>query len=208
MRHLRSRAMSVLHAGGTLLLVSAFDLEQAIHLIEKHRVTAINGADTMFEDMMATARPGQFASVRDGGFAAFATPDVEDFVRRAEDFGIELFGLYGMSEVQALFARRRPGADIAVRAEGGGYLTSPHAAFRICDPDTRTAAWRGWRAPCRGPSMFREYFNNPGATSAALTTDGFLRTGDLAVADDSVRLRTSLAWGTACGNVFIASPPR
>jgi len=204
-----AQAMSVLHAGGTLLLVSAFDLEQAIHLIEKHRVTAINGADTMFEDMMATARPEQFASVRDGGFAAFATPDVEDFVRRAEDFGIELFGLYGMSEVQALFARRRPGADIAVRAEGGGYLTSPHAAFRICDPDTGRELPRGEAGElhARGPSMFREYFNNPGATSAALTTGGFLRTGDLAVADDErsftylTRMGDSLRLGG-----FIASP--
>ena len=36
----------------------------------------------------------------------------------------------------------------------------------------------------RGPSVFGGYWNDPDATVAALTPDGWLRTGDVAMADD------------------------
>ena len=36
----------------------------------------------------------------------------------------------------------------------------------------------------RGPNVFRGYWNDPEATAAALTPDGWLRTGDVALEDD------------------------
>jgi long-chain acyl-CoA synthetase len=36
----------------------------------------------------------------------------------------------------------------------------------------------------RGPNVFRGYWNDPTASAAALTADGWLRTGDVAVADE------------------------
>ena len=36
----------------------------------------------------------------------------------------------------------------------------------------------------RGPNVFPGYWNDPEATAAALTPDGWLRTGDVAVVDD------------------------
>jgi fatty-acyl-CoA synthase len=177
-----AQAMSVLRASGKLVLMPAFALEPALDLIQEHRVTALNGADTMFEDMMVSSKAGALASVRGGGFAAFATPDVEDFVARAATFDLELFGLYGMSEVQALFARQKPGAAITERAPGGGFLVSPRAHFRVCDPDSCQVLPPGeaGELQLQGPSLFREYFENPEATARAMTADGYLRTGDLA----------------------------
>ena len=178
-----AQAMSVLRAEGRLILMSVYGLEPALQLISIHQVSALNGADSMFEDMMREARSGELDSVGSGGFAAFVTPDVEDFVSRAERFGLELFGLYGMSEVQALFARQRSGSGVSERAQGGGYLTSTAARFRVCDPDTGNVLPPGQSGElqARGPSMFKEYYGNSAATQAALTDDGFLRTGDLAV---------------------------
>jgi long-chain acyl-CoA synthetase len=40
----------------------------------------------------------------------------------------------------------------------------------------------------RGPNVFAGYWNDPQATAAALTDDGWLRTGDVAVADDDGNL--------------------
>ena len=177
-----AQAMAVLRASGKLVLMPAFGLEPALELVSEHRVSALNGADTMFEDMMVSSNVGALASVHGGGFAAFATPDVEDFVARAARFHLELFGLYGMSEVQALFARQKPGASVEERASGGGYLVSPQASFRVCDPDSGQVLPLGeaGELQLKGPSLFREYFENPQATARAMTDDGYLRTGDLA----------------------------
>jgi long-subunit acyl-CoA synthetase (AMP-forming) len=37
----------------------------------------------------------------------------------------------------------------------------------------------------RGPNVMRGYWNDPAATAAALTPDGWFKTGDLARIDDS-----------------------
>jgi fatty-acyl-CoA synthase len=204
-----AQAMAVLCAGGTLVLMSAFELDSALELMRVHRVSSLNGADTMFEDMWRTGDPSQWQSIRDGGFAAFSTPDPVSFVERADARGVELFGLYGMSEVQALFARQRVGAQADERAEGGGFLTSPDAQFRVCDPDTDKQLEVGMAGELqlRGPSMFSEYFNNPAATAQAMTSDGFLRTGDLARDEGGGRFTYLARMGDSLRlGGFIASP--
>jgi fatty-acyl-CoA synthase len=204
-----AQAMSVLRASGTLVLMPAFDLQLALTLIRRHQVTALNGADTMFEDMWREAAGEDLASVHGGGFAAFSTPDPVEFVSRAEQYGLELFGLYGMSEVQALFSRQRPGAPPSERAHGGGRPISANAAFRICDPDSDVELPLGEAGELQvcGPSMFTEYFGNRAATSAAITTDGFLRTGDLACDEGDGRFRYLARMGDSLRlGGFITSP--
>jgi len=204
-----AQAMSVLRASGTLVLMPAFDLQLALDLIRRHKVTALNGADTMFEDMWRAGGAQDLASVHGGGFAAFATPDPVEFVSRAEEYGLELFGLYGMSEVQAMFARQRPGAPPDERAHGGGLPISPAATFRICDPDSDAVLPVGeaGELQLRGPSMFSEYFGNPAATADAITADGFLRTGDLAYDEGDGRFRYLARMGDSLRlGGFIASP--
>lgn len=204
-----AQAMAVLRAGGRLVLMSAFGLDAALDLIRDYRVTRLNGADSMFEDMWASGRGADLATVHGGGFAAFVTPDPEDFVRRAAEHGLEMFGLYGMSEVQALFSRQAPGAPIAERAHGGGQPIAAGAAFRVCDPDTgaQLGPGRAGELQLRGPSMAREYFGNAAATASAMTADGFLRTGDLAHDEGDGRFRYLARMGDSLRlGGFIASP--
>lgn len=204
-----AQAMSALRASGTLVLMPAFDLQRALKLIRRHKVTALNGADTMFEDMWREGGAQDLASVHGGGFAAFATPDPVEFVSRAEDHGLELFGLYGMSEVQALFARQRAGAPPGERAHGGGVPISPAAAFRVCDPDTGVVLPVGeaGELQLRGPSLFTEYFGNPSSTADAFTADGFLRTGDLARDEGDGRFSYLARMGDSLRlGGFLASP--
>jgi fatty-acyl-CoA synthase len=204
-----AQAMSALRTGGTLVLMPAFDLQRALELIRLHKVTALNGGDSMFEDLWREGGAQDLTSVRGGGFAAFATPDPVDFVSRAEAYGLELFGIYGMSEVQALFARQRPGAPPSERAHGGGVPISPAASFRVCDPDTDTVLPLGeaGELQLRGPSLFTEYFEDPAATAAAITADGFLRTNDLACDEGDGRFTYLARMGDSLRlGGFIASP--
>jgi fatty-acyl-CoA synthase len=204
-----AQAMSALRASGTLVLMPVFDLQRALALIRHHKVTALNGADSMFEDLWREGGAEDLASVHGGGFAAFMTPDPIEFVSRAEAYGLELFGLYGMSEVQALFSRQRPGAPPSERAHGGGVPISPTASFRICDPESDAVLPLGeaGELQLRGPSLFTQYFGDPAATAKAITADGFLRTGDLARDEGDGRFTYLARMGDSLRlGGFIASP--
>jgi fatty-acyl-CoA synthase len=87
-------------------------------------------------------------------------------------------GLYGSSEVQALFSI----ADGKNRLLGGGMPVSAQARLAIRDPDTGTALTHGASGELwiDAPSRFVEYLDNPTATARAIDAAGAFRTGDLA----------------------------
>ena len=61
----------------------------------------------------------------------------------------------------------------------------PGVGLRVADADDNGMG----EVQLSGPTLFSGYLNRPDATSAALTDDGWLRTGDLGAYDDSSGLR-------------------
>jgi fatty-acyl-CoA synthase len=122
-----------------------------------------------------------FRAVRGAGYAAF-DPALAHLAARAERAGLRLFGLYGSSELQALYARWPLDMALPDRARPGGRPTSPAARFRVRDPETGRLLGPGESGELEvaGPSRMKEYLDDPEATRAALTPDGFVRMGDLA----------------------------
>lgn len=87
--------------------------------------------------------------------------------------------LWGMSELQA-GAYGRPGDDRAARHRGAG-RASPGTGLRVVDDaGTVLPAGREGRLQVRGPSVFAGYLDNPQASAAAFTADGWFDTGDTA----------------------------
>lgn len=167
--------MGALAADATVI-VEPFDAEATAATIERERVTCMNGSDDMFHRLLETGR--DLSSVRLGGYARFNS-SLTDLVERGDRAGMTLTGLYGMSEVQALFSLRDPAGPASERCRPGGTLTSPDAAYRIVDGELQV----------RGPSLFAGYLAEGGdAIDEELTgrhlDDGWFRTGDLASADD------------------------
>src|SRR5207244_4326570 len=80
-----------------------------------------------------------------------------EFVALARSRGLNLVGLYGMSEVQAFFARQRLDAEPAVRTLGGGFPVAASAAVRARDPDSGLLLAPGETGELerRGPSLMR-----------------------------------------------------
>ena len=159
-------------AGAGRVVVADFDVDATARLIASERVTCVNGSDDMFHRLLDHG--ADLTSVRLAGYARFNT-SLDGIVERAEAAGAVLTGLYGMSEVQALFAVRDPAGGARQRSRPGGTLVSARAAYRVVDGELQL----------RGPSLFAGYLADGGERiDEALTARHFdhdwFRTGDLA----------------------------
>ncbi|MBK3660065.1 AMP-binding protein [Bradyrhizobium diazoefficiens] len=168
-------------AGAAVHALDAFEAAPALTILSERKITHTFGSDEMFRRILAlTDAPRPFPHLEVCGFAAFQ-PGWRELANEADARGMPLHGLYGSSEVQALFAIARASDAFADRIEGGGWPMSPDAKVRIRDTETGELAADGisGEIEIRAPSCFLGYFNNPEATRDAITADGFFRTGDI-----------------------------
>ncbi|MCU1353135.1 MAG: acyl-CoA synthetase (AMP-forming)/AMP-acid ligase [Acidimicrobiales bacterium] len=171
-----------LRSGGAVLLVERFDPTSAIEAIQKHGVTAVAGAPTMWSTWasMPGLEPDAFAGVRlaTSGAARLPTEVAEAMKQR---FGIEINEGYGLTEASPVVATST-GLDWRPGSIGAAI---PGVELRLVDGDGGDAlvgdAGELW---VKGPNVFHGYWNDAEATAAAVDADGWLHTGDVAVVDD------------------------
>lgn len=178
------QAMAALAAGRPSVVMDMFNAGEAARLIAEQRVTHFNATDEMLTAIAGESSAGMRTSLRLIGAASF-NRGPETLAALARDHGLPIVGLYGMSEVQALYARRDLADPPATRFHGGGRPVSRIAAVRVRDPESgeiRTDGESG-ELELRGPSLLKAYFGDADATSAAMTDDGFVKTGDLGFLD-------------------------
>lgn len=179
-----SQLMGALANGRPTILMDAFSSTGALELIERHKATHFNATDDMIVRLLDDAKPGQLDSLREVGFASFSGTNAEGLVERAErEAGIILRGLFGMSELQALFAAQPADLPLLERAKPGGFPVSRIGEARVCDPETGAELPVGEMGALqfKGPSQFVGYFEDPDATAAAVSEDGWFSAGDAGV---------------------------
>ena len=162
-------------------VLDAFDAPVALRALHEGRITHTFGSDEMLRRMLAlTDAPRPFPQLQIFGFAAFQ-PGWRELAAEVEVRGVPLYGLYGSSEVQALFSIARKDDAFADRIECGGWPMSPGATVRVRDTVTGELAEPDvlGEIEIKAPSRFLRYFHNPQATAEAMTDEGFFRTGDL-----------------------------
>jgi len=169
--------MAAIAGGAHVVCLAQFDAEAAVRLIRQHRVTHVIGGDDMFGRIAAASVGCRFDSVRFSGFAAFHSTAAAS-IAAAEALGMQPHGLYGSSEVQALFAV----AEGKNRLLGGGVPVSSQARLAVHDPQTGNTLPSGASGELwiHAPSRFIEYLEDPAAPERAIDADGMFRTGDLA----------------------------
>jgi fatty-acyl-CoA synthase len=176
-----SQAMAALFAGVPIVMQPSFAAAEAVVLIDRYGVTALNGTDELFARVLAE-RPGErpFPTLRSCFYAAF-NPTLDKIVPEAEARGLRLAGLFGASEVQALFARQNLEAPVEVRNRPGGFPVGPGYAVRVRDPESGRLLPPGESGELElsGPSRMAGYFGDELATAKAITEDGWVRSGDL-----------------------------
>lgn len=180
-----NQTMATLAAGKPSVLVESYEIDGIARLIERHRPTTMFGSDDLYSRLL-DAVPGDrpFPSIKWAGYAAFNAA-LANLPEQAERRDLRLCGLYGMSEVQALYSVQPFDASVERRKKGGGLPTSPLAHVRVRDPESGALLGVGQPGAleCAGPSLMTGYFGNDAATAETITVDGYVRTGDLAELD-------------------------
>jgi long-chain acyl-CoA synthetase len=171
-----------LAAGAAIVLSDRFDAVATAALVQQRGVTMIAGAPPMFSAWLdAPAVPdGAFASVRLAvSGAAPLAPDVQRGFR--DRFGVVVHQGYGLTEASPIVTT----SAVATVRDGSIGPPLPGIDVRLVDAsgDDALAGDPGeiW---VRGPNVFAGYWNDDEATARVLTRDGWLCTGDVAVADD------------------------
>jgi len=175
--------LAAIAGGAPVVLLDWFDATRAAQLLQQHRITHCFGSDDMYQ-RIAQAVPGDrpFPHARVFGFAAFGA-DAQALVQTLEKRGFPLLGLYGSSEVQALFSLQKPALPLEERSKGGGTpARASRVQIRARHPETGALCAPGvsGELEIRAETNFSGYLNNPEATKVAFTDDGFFKTGDLA----------------------------
>ena len=172
---------SALRAGCRVVLMEGFDPAGALAIVAQRGVTILAGPPAMWGAFAALgAVPAEsFATVRLAVSGASALPGVVADQVRAR-YGIEIAQGYGLTETA-------PTVTTSVGALRAGSIgrAVPGVSVRLvdCDGDDVEPGDAGeiW---VHGPNVFAGYWKDPEATAAALTPEGWLRTGDIAIADD------------------------
>jgi long-chain acyl-CoA synthetase len=171
--------------GATTVLVSEFVPEEILDILERQRVTNTVMVPTMLQ--ILTALPG--AAERDyshlRAIAYGASPITTPVLKAAlQTFRCALIGCYGLTETTGTVVQLDPadhdpdGArEHLLRSAGRPY---PWVELRVADPRTgATLDAGGWgEVWIRAPNVMAGYWGRPDETAAALTSDGWLRTGD------------------------------
>jgi fatty-acyl-CoA synthase len=182
--------MGALAAGRPAVVMEAFDADAGVALVERHAVTTVTGPDEVMLRLLdaAAGAPERIATWREGGFGAQSV-DSDLLITRGDAAGVRLFGCYGSSECLGLMSRQPRRAAAAVRALGGGTRASPRTLVRAVSPETGAPLPHGTTGllEITGPNVMQGYLNQPDATAAAFTPDGWFRTGDLGYVVDDER---------------------
>ncbi len=162
-------AMAALAGGAHVVCLDRFDAAVAAGLIRHHAITHLIGGDDMVGRIAAASDGRPFDTIRFTGFAAFHSTAAAS-VAAAEAAGMHPHGVYGSSEVQALFSV----AAGANRLLGGGVPVSPQVRLAVRDPETSEplppgASGEVW---VDAPSRFVGYLGNQAATERAIDADG------------------------------------
>jgi fatty-acyl-CoA synthase len=190
-------------------MMPAWDARYGAELIARHRISHLNATDEAIAQLLALHdRTPAYPSLRFVGYAAF-NPALSDIVERAEARGMTLIGLYGISEIQALFARQSETAALAQRRLAGGRPVASSARVRARDPGSGEvlAHDQAGELEFHCPSRMVGYFGNPQATAEAVDGEGWYRSGDLGytTADGGFVFLTRLGDSLRLGG-FLVSP--
>jgi len=176
--------LSVTALGGKIVMMHKWSLKEALHLIRKEKVTSSGGVPFVAQELLEGGSADDLKTLEHLSFGgAPAQEGIPGLVRKHLPAGV-IQQSWGLTETNS----------VAVGHAGEDYHRKPLSTglpaivneIKIVDNDGKELKKPGdiGEILVKGPNVFKEYYNDPKATKAAITPDGWFRTGDLGSVDD------------------------
>jgi HIP---CoA ligase len=182
---LKAGILASVAAGAAMFPEPVFEVDRALARVAAERITVLPGPPTLYQAILDHPnRDGHDLSTLRVAVTGAADIPVE-LIRRIHEelpFSTIVTG-YGLTEAGTASATNLDdGFELIATTVG---RPRPGFEMRIAGSEAGEAG----EIELRGPSVMAHYLDDPEATSAALSADGWLRTGDLGVIDDNGCLR-------------------
>ncbi|HEX3900075.1 MAG TPA: FadD3 family acyl-CoA ligase [Mycobacteriales bacterium] len=187
---LKAGILASITAGATMYPEPVFDVDRVLSRVSSEQITVLPGAPTIYQAILdhPDRATHDLSSLR---VAVTGSADIPvRLIERIYDelpFQVVVSG-YGLTEagtasgtdpddspeaVATTVGRARPGFEIRLIGHDGSEVDAGEAGEIVL----------------RGPSVMSHYLDDPESTSASLSHDGWLRTGDIGTMDDAGLLR-------------------
>lgn len=180
--------------GLALVPMLQWQADEALELIAREQITAFGGVPTHFYDLVAESKrsPIDTRAVRAAWIGGSSVMQ-ETFKGIKEALKLErLLCTYGMTEntISTSFSDWNDPDEVCCR-NCAPILSD--CEVRIVDPETLDELPPGQQGEiwCRGDTVMIGYYKDPEATRATVTSDGWLRSGDLGILDTNGYLTVS-----------------
>jgi long-chain acyl-CoA synthetase len=170
-------------AGATMVLVERFDPAATLATIEEQQVSVLLGAPPMYTAWLEGGflEGRRLPSLRLAVSGAAPLP-VPVLLRFAEATGVIIEEGYGLTEAAPSVTSNSMGPEARPGSVG---LPLPGIELRLVGEDgSDVEVGDPGEVWVRGPNVFSGYYHDDEGTAAALTPDGWLRTGDVGTQDD------------------------
>jgi non-ribosomal peptide synthetase component E (peptide arylation enzyme) len=167
----------MLLAGVTTVLMSQVDVRRMLELIARHRVTHAVSIGPIAPKLLTYP---DIAAHDLSSLKLFGTMSRAD--KLEAHLGVACSNLFGITE--GLLLGAPPDAPAFARHHTQGTSGCLDDEIRLLVPETEQPVGPGEMGELcfRGPSSLTGFFDNPAASAAAFTSDGFYRTGDMMTA--------------------------
>jgi fatty-acyl-CoA synthase len=175
--------MCIIHGTTMVIPNETYDAEATLQAVHDERCTALHGVPTMFIAELNHPRFGDFdlTSLRTGIMAGSPCP-VEIMRQVVQRMGMwEVTISYGQTETSPVITSTTCTDSLEHRCTTIG-KPLPGIEVKIVHPESREELPPGLPGEllCRGHNVMKGYYKREEATVAAITPDGWLKTGDLA----------------------------
>ncbi len=174
-------AMAHMHAGGASVVVSRFDAEEAVRLIDRHRITHVSDFPPVLATLLDAA--GKLGSRLPSLKHVSGLDSPETIQRLYAETGAQFWTGFGQSETSGFVTLQR-----VLDKPGAAGRPVPLCQVKLVDEyDREVPVGTPGEIVVRGPLVFQGYFGQPEVTAYTFR-NGWHHTGDVGRFDADVSL--------------------